>query len=419
MYDQLYRITEEEIPELGAYILNTQLDNLGIPRGSISKENLPAIANTITEAAMMFGEKKAKRIRKRIMKEVLSRGEMVKAQKDEVSQMRTLMEMGRSALLTGEFQEALKDFQEAREIAMKRGFKNEIAKIDNHMARVLARMKETGAALNVLKEAEKLSKETHTTHMLAETYYSYGSVYWWAGEYEKAVKYFEKSLEFARKVEDERLLGYAHMGLANAYSEMGDIERDIEHSEKAILHFKRAKMDHEIAKMYINIGVPYEEIGEFQRAESYYLKGLEKARETGYVLMEAWALSNLSGLYTKPKDAETAESYAKSALEIFQMLGDELGESIVRLNLGKIYRIMGKYEMARKEFEKAIEIKERVESPFGLADAYQTYGEFLKERNDEKWGDYLKKAMEIYRNIGNRKREKEVQRLLGKRSKSS
>lgn len=419
MYEELYKIAEDEIPELGAYILNTQLNNLAIPRERIRKEDIPAITKAMTEAAMMFGEKKAKKIRRRILKEVLSKGEILKAQKDDSSRIRSLMDIGESALLTGDFMEALKNFEEARDVAKKNTFENEIAKIDSKIAQVLARMKEKSAALNVLKEAEELSKKTHTSHTLAEVYYSYGSVYWWSGEYKKSIDYFYKSLEICKKLEDNRLLGYSYMGLANAYSEIGDIEKDIEYSEMAILHFKRAGMEKELAKMYINIGVPYEEMGDFQKAETYYLKGLKKARETGYMLMEAWALANLSGMYADPSDADTAESYAKSALEIFHMLGDSLGESIVLLNLGKIYRIMRRYGDAKKEFEKAIRIKERVESPFGIADAYQTYGKFLKEIKDDRWKEYLKKAMNIYKEIGNKKREQEVRRLLGKRSKPS
>lgn len=412
MYEELYRIAEEEIPELGAYILDTQLNKLAIPKSRIEKKDVPAITKALTEVALMFGQKKAKRIRKRILEEVLSRKEMIRAQKDEESKMRSLIEMGESALLTGDFQESLRDFEQARRISKKRGYKNEIAIIDNKIARVLARMKERDAALNILKEAENLSRETHTTHMLAETYYSYGSVYWWTGDYDRAIDRFHRALELARKLEDDRLMGYAYMGLANTYSERGDVDRDIEYSEKAILHFTRAKMDAEVAKMYINMGVPYEEIGDFQRAESYYLKGLEKSREIGYVIMEAWALSNLSGLYKSPKDAETAESYAKSALEIFNSVGDELGASIVHLNLGRIYRTMKRYDEAKKEFEKAIKVKEKVDSDFGIADAYQRYGTFLKEIKDEKWKDYLKRAMEIYRKIGNPKREIECSNML-------
>jgi hypothetical protein len=62
LYEELMKIMEEELPEIGPYILKKQMRDLSIDEDGIKPEDIPKISSAVSEAASMFGKQKAREI---------------------------------------------------------------------------------------------------------------------------------------------------------------------------------------------------------------------------------------------------------------------------------------------------------------------------------------------------------------------
>ena len=410
-YTELVTIAEGEMPGIGAYALEKQLRDLGIPQSEIGVDDLPSIARAMSEVAAMFGKAKARSLRKRILA-LMPRDESLFAGSSAEKNIEMLTDIGYSAYFSGEWDDAIESLEKARKIALSQGFDRKVIEIDAKISRILSRKKEFERARALLKEAEKHLKRTHDRDLKAEVLYEMGSVEWWSGNEKEALDYFKRSLDLAKRIGDKRLMGLAYMGIANVYSETGDMEKDLEYSLKALECFEKADVREEIAKMYTNIGVTYEDMGDLRGAENYYLLCLEYSRSIGYLLMEAWAYLNLSELYVKLGDLYSAETYARNALEAFEEMEDGLGRSLALEKFAMISASRGDYGSAVQGFEESISLKERYDTSFGLAVTLRRYGEMLKEIGDEGHKDVLKRAAKLFRSIDNEKSALECESLI-------
>ena len=118
LYDEVLRIMEEELPEIGPYMLKKQLKDLGIDKEEIEVEDIPRISRALSEASAMFGKERSKEIARRIEK-VSKVSTAIKSEKNSVKKLDMLMEMAKSRYMTGESEEAVKLFEEALELSKK------------------------------------------------------------------------------------------------------------------------------------------------------------------------------------------------------------------------------------------------------------------------------------------------------------
>ncbi len=407
-YEALVQIAEEEMPEIGAYALEKQMRDIGISPETLEADHIPEIARHMAEVASMFGTVRARSMRKRILS-LVSVSELYSEKKSPEHRVQTLVEIGYSAYFSGEWDEAIRNLEMAREIALNHGFSRKVVEIDMKMARILSRKKDFEYARSLLKEAGNVLEKIGDRDLKAELFYEKGAVSWWSGDEEDAIKNFKRSLDVAKILGDQRLMGLAYMGMANAYCELGDIEKDLEYSMKALNYFEKSDAKEEIAKMYTNIGVTYEDMGNLRDAENYYLLCVEYSRSIGYLLTEAWAYLNLSELYIRMGDYWAAEEYAKNALEAYEEMKDNVGIALAKERFAMVYSAKGDYEEAAVRFEESIRLKERYDTPYGMAVTLCRYGKMLYENGNPDGKAKVREASRIFREIGNDKKAEECE----------
>ena len=159
----------------------------------------------------------------------------------------------------------------------------------------------------------------------ATTYNNLGLAYHHKGEYDKAIKYFEKSLNIELKA-----LGEEHPNTAETYN---------------------------------NLGLAYHHKGEYDKAIKYFEKSLNIVKR---VLGEnhpytAKTYNNLGMIYYSKGEYDKAIKYFEKALKIeLKVLGEEHPDTAATYNnLGMIYYFKGEYDKAIKYFEKALKIVEK------------------------------------------------------------
>ncbi|MEA1936503.1 MAG: tetratricopeptide repeat protein [Patescibacteria group bacterium] len=200
------------------------------------------------------------------------------------------------------------------------------------------------------------------------------------GEYDKAIKYYEKALEVYLKTTGEN-----HPNTANTYNNLGivydsksDYDKAIEYYKKALeIYLKTIGENHpDIANTYNNLGIVYRSKGEYDKAIEYYKKALEIKLKT---ISEnhpdvAGTYNNLGVAYESKGEYDKAIEYYEKALEIeLKTLGeDHPNTAMTYNNLGNVYGSNANYDKAIKYYEKALGIYDKSDLPENHPNIQQT-----------------------------------------------
>jgi tetratricopeptide (TPR) repeat protein len=226
------------------------------------------------------------------------------------------------------------------------------------------------------------------------------------GDYEKALCYYEKSLEIRRKT-----LPPNHPDLATSYNNIGSVYRNMGEYSKALSFYekdleicqKSLLPNHlNLALSYNNIGGVYLNMGEYSKALSFHGKSLEIYEKTlppNHPDL-ATSYSNIGGVYLNMGEYSKALSFYEKSLEIWQKTlppnHPDLAQSYN--NIGLVYNNMGEYSKALSFYEKDLEIRQKTLPPNhpDLATSYNNIGVVYKHMGEySKALSFYEKSFEI------------------------
>jgi tetratricopeptide (TPR) repeat protein len=147
--------------------------------------------------------------------------------------------------------------------------------------------------------ADTPEKEASESKQRAEQLYNTGYLLSLLGQYDEAIRLYDKSIEIEPTAE-----AYTYKGWT--YSHMGDLERAIEEAEKAI------RLDPDFGNPYNDIGVYLIELGKDEAAVQY----LEKAVKAKRYCCHQFPHFNIGRIYLKKKQYEKARDEFKKSLAI-------------------------------------------------------------------------------------------------------
>jgi tetratricopeptide (TPR) repeat protein len=167
---------------------------------------------------------------------------------------------------------------------------------------------------------EQISDESDKAHY----YHQLGYIKNAQGDYEKAIWYYEKSLEIYRKTfpanHPSLATSYSNIGLV--YDNMGEYSKALSFYEKSLEIFQKTlPANHpSLATSYNNIGSVYKTMGEYSKALSFFEKSLEISQKTLPANHAHFATSynNIAGVYYNMGEYSKALSYFERALNIFK-----------------------------------------------------------------------------------------------------
>jgi len=420
LYDEISRVMTDEFPEMGQYILKKQLNNLGLNKGAIVPNDVPRISRALSEAAMMFGRKKAKEVADRIAR-IEGAKEVIELQKDPGKRAEMMVDVAKSRYNTGEWTRALELFEDALKAAEGKKRPRLIAEIKRYIGNIKIRKGDFDGAESDFREAEAISKRIFDSKGMVEAINGLGSVEWRRGNYQKAIKYLEDVKNRGEELKDFKLIGSAYMGLANTYDEMGMQDKGIYYSKLALNALKRIGDRKGMVTIYNNLGVTYARRGDmngdvedYKISAEYYIRCIEMTEEIHYPVMEGWASFNQAETLAKIGEFSEAIEYARRSESIFEKLGDNLGLSGALMAYAVIYREKGELERAAEYFERTISIRRELKTPYRIADALYEYGLMLRNTGDPRAKAVLGESARIFGTIANKDREEEIRALMDK-----
>ncbi len=165
--------------------------------------------------------------------------------------------------------------------------------------------------------------------------------------------YFEETLQFFRRVDARRAVGYVLAALGDVARAQGLDGPARERLDESLAHFREARDPMGTAFALNRLGNLAGAIGEHDLGREWLEEALDMRRELGDRRGVGLTLGNLGVLAARAGDVERGRSIIGEALALFEETDDAPGQMGMRLNLGNIAADAGDPERARELLEEA------------------------------------------------------------------
>ncbi|MBD1943848.1 tetratricopeptide repeat protein [Coleofasciculus sp. FACHB-712] len=144
--------------------------------------------------------------------------------------------------------------------------------------------------------------------------------------------------------------------LGGAYHRLGEYQRAIDYYEHSLEIALEIDDINGVAGSLVNLGLVYDSLEQYQEAIEYSYRGLYMARKIGNREFAANALHNLGSIHNSLEHYHLAIDYYYHSLEIKQNLGNEQEDASSLINIGNAYRNLGEYQQALEFLPQGIKI---------------------------------------------------------------
>ncbi|HLP91259.1 MAG TPA: tetratricopeptide repeat protein [Nostocaceae cyanobacterium] len=303
--------------------------------------------------------------------------------------------------IRGEFEEAIKLYQQSLEIEENIGnWKGKASTLQN-LAEIYAKREEFEEALALFYQSLEIAEHIRDVEGQAANFHGLGRIYLIQGKIEEAINFYRKSLNINEQVGNLQGIAATLQNLGYIYINKGEFDKAVSTLHQCLeinerigdIETKAATL-HELARIYdIN--------GNFEEASRLFRQSLEINEHIEHVQGQAATLHELGRIYAKKNKFDQAISFYRRSLKIKEHIADMQGQGSTLHELGYIYTSRGEVDHAISLYQQSLEIQERIGNVQGQAATLAMLGQLLAdEKGDFTTGlNYLQKSLEIFQRL--------------------
>ena len=186
----------------------------------------------------------------------------------------------------------------------------------------------------------------------------------------KAYRAAKAALDLASELEYD-------LGEANALNNLGVYEKQKGNYDLALKLYQKSlnlydslEESEGTAKALSNIGNIYSMNGDFENALKYYLRAQKLFEIKGDLRRNMQIQNNIGNVYLEKGQDQIALKYYKSVLDLYQGINDESFLFEPYSNIGKVYFNKGQLDSAFYYFNLSLKKEKQLDNKFGIASAY-------------------------------------------------
>lgn len=252
-----------------------------------------------------------------------------------------------------------------------------------------------------LKSAESALNTIDSSYAIAiNAYGNAGFLFIEMAKYDKAIKYNNKALKYARLDSNFTETANAYSSLGNAYMKLADFEKAAHYFENALAVDLKTNNQSMLSLDYNALGKLYQQWKKYNIALEYFRKALVIDERENQLDKMAIRLNSIGLIYKNIEMYDSAIFFLDKALYIDKELGNQKETGIRLSNLGSVYSQMDDFGKAEKLFKEAISIFTELKINYslcmslsGLADLY------LRKKEYQLSELYSHKSLEIAHDI--------------------
>ncbi|MDD5571352.1 MAG: tetratricopeptide repeat protein [Bacteroidales bacterium] len=310
-----------------------------------------------------------------------------------------------------DFEKYIKITDEILNLSIKRKYPKGIAIANNSKGILLYKTGKYDEALKFHLKALNICNLFNITDIAAVVYNNIGNIYSYSkGDYAKAIEYFQKGIEYAKKTKNSKLtliILYGNIGIA--YDRM-------EKYDDAMFYYSKAfEADKDIANHEINelLGNHYQLLNNYTKALECYSKALNFYEKTQNDFFKCIVLIYIGDLYLKKKMYDTAINYYNKALPIAIEQKSDPNLILIYKSLASIYLSTNNFQKAITYSQKSYDISKRInEMPTYCESAKLLSLSYEKSNNLFEAFKYKKEYIEVYEKLYNQRMTKHFNSVM-------
>ncbi|MGB5959017.1 MAG: tetratricopeptide repeat protein [Coleofasciculaceae cyanobacterium] len=208
-----------------------------------------------------------------------------------------------------------------------------------------------------------------------------GLVYNSLGEYKLALDFFNQALIIPKNVFENT--GAINYNIGLVYSSLGDYSKALEFYQQASALAKKLSNKAGEVRIINTIGNVHAKLGKYDLALNSYQQALTLLKTIDFEkkLLEGATLNNIGQVYREQGKSELALDYYQQALRIQKQFGSQAGEGIILDNIGEAYYNLGQYKTALEYYQQALVISQEIGEKAREAENLSNIGYLLEKQN--------------------------------------
>lgn len=233
-----------------------------------------------------------------------------------------------------------------------------------------------------------------------------GSIYQNLGEYDEALKNYNKSYKVFVSESDKASMAGSLNNIGSVYNAYGQYDSALVFYNQALTIQKSLNRERETANSLNNIADLYSTWGMFEKSLEFYSQSLLIFQKIKSLRGQAITMSNIGSVYFSLGNYDKAIEYYTSTFGIYEKIKDKSLLSSVTNNLGTVYYAKKDYNNAAAQYVKALEMRQQIGEKAGIASsAYNLGVSQLELKNYDKAVEYLETSINILEELRKTARE--------------
>ncbi|MFC2130032.1 tetratricopeptide repeat protein [Bacteroidota bacterium] len=246
------------------------------------------------------------------------------------------------------------------------------------------------------EKAFSLANKINYKSGLADVFNTYGSIYEKQGLYDKALKFYFKSLRLNKELKNQKGLANNSNGIGIVYWKLKEYDKALDYYNKALTINQQNNNKLYISPTLGNIGLVFGDLENFDKALEYYFRALKIDKELDNKDGIGRHLGNIGLVYSDIKDYDKALDYYTKSIKITRAMNDKTSTAINLINIGELYYEKGDYDKAIKYLNKSLSIFIENNYADGVIEAYEYLNKVYDKLGDKsKAYEYYKKYVAI------------------------
>jgi len=280
---------------------------------------------------------------------------------------------------------------------------------------------------NTPEEQQSAYFKTNLKNRKAATIGGIGLVYYYQGDYPKALDHYFKALKIYEELEDKQGIATWYGNIGNLYYSQNDRPQTLKYYLKALKLDEELGNKNGVSIQQCNIGLVYSDSASqmkllhpdslsqinslFKTSLDYFFKALKIKEDLGDKNGVSIRLGNIGTVYYEQKDYTKAFEYYLKALKLTEEVGDKNRVAIWLCSIGELYIKTKKYAEAEKYLQRSLLIAREIGSLEDIKSANEFLCElFIQTGNYKKALEHYRKSIEIKDTLFNDYKKEEITR---------
>ena len=265
----------------------------------------------------------------------------------------------------------------------------------------------------------------------ADFYNTMGIAFYYANEYDSALRYFLKTLAIREAIGRPESISNSLNSIGNIYYGTRQYDDCLEYYEKALAIAIQSDYSRGIIATSTNLGAYYTTRKDFDLAIEYFAKAYETIKQVGDSTQLAIILNNMATLRRQLNQNEEAIRYDRQALEIALKLGELWEVAYVHNSIGESYMALGQNAAAYDHFKKALLLADKMNAldlqlysyrmmtryyaGMGNVNGFQKYFDLYQAAQDSIFDNERRKTLADFRvryQTQQKEKENELQKMI-------